>query len=190
MKKAKGHAKLEVASQSKIEARELHKPVITKYPRRTVMVPAIWHTWSADLIDMRKFERENNHNKYCLTVIDVLSRYAWAEPLKNKQAHTIVMAFQKILQDAISLGGSAPKKLWIDQGSEFLNSQMKRFGFGNEKDCERDPVRYPIQVYHTFSVNKAVAIERFNRTLKTRLWYKFTKLNTHKWAVRQLEGTQ
>jgi hypothetical protein len=170
MPKKAGAIKKPNADQ-KMEAKELHKPVIRKFPRRMVIVPGIWHTFAADLVDMQKFEKDNKHFKYILTVIDVLSRYAWAEPLKDKKQETVIMAFQKILKDVADLCGTSPKKLWVDQGSEFINKQMKKF-------------LQPIEVYHTYSENKAAPVERFNRTLKTRMWYKFTKYGTHKWVDR------
>lgn len=154
-------------AEAKAEAKELHKPVIRKFPRRKVLVHGVNDTWAADLIDMQKFEKHNKHNRYILTVIDVLSRYAYAEPIKDKKPHTIINAFQKILQDS----GTPPKKLWVDQGSEFINSQMKRF-------------ISPIEIYHTFSESKAVPVERFNRTLKTRIWLKFTTHDTQEWLSR------
>ena len=83
--------------EAKQEAKELHKPVIHKFPRRAVLVPGVNHTWAADLVIMQKFEKSNKQYKYILTVVDVLSKYAWAEPLKNKQHHTVINAFQKIL---------------------------------------------------------------------------------------------
>ena len=157
----------ESTETEKIEAKELHKPIKRKYERRMVVVPGVNHTWVADLVFMQKFEKENKHYKYILTVMDVLSRYAWAEPLKNKEYSTVINAFQKILAEA----GTAPTKLWVDKGSEFVNKIMTNF-------------LKPIEVYHTYSEHKAAPIERFNRTLKTRMWYKFTKHDTHKWVDR------
>jgi transposase InsO family protein len=89
---------------------ELHKRVVRKFPRRQVLVHGVNETWSADLVDMSKFAKENKGYKWILTVIDVLSKYAWAVPLKNKKAETVLMAFQKVLEEA----GTAPKYLWVD----------------------------------------------------------------------------
>ncbi|HEY9754441.1 MAG TPA: hypothetical protein V6C97_04740, partial [Oculatellaceae cyanobacterium] len=78
-----------------------------------------------------------------------------------------INAFQKVLQDS----HNPPKKLWVDKGSEFINRQFKK-------------VMDPIVIYHTYSENKAAPIERFNRTLKTRMWYKFTKHQSNEWVSR------
>ncbi len=40
----------------------------------------------ADLVDMQEFAKENNCFKYLLTVIDRLSKYAWAIPM-NRDAN-------------------------------------------------------------------------------------------------------
>ena len=151
----------------KIEAQEQHKPVIRKFQRRKVLVSGIHDTWAADLVDMQAFQKQNKGYRFILTVIDVLSRYAWAEPLKDKKSETVILAFKKIFR----MSGAKPDKLWVDQGSEFINKKMKDF-------------IKPTTIYHTYGEHKAAMIERFNRTLKTRMWYKFTKHDTHEWVNR------
>lgn len=63
------------------------------------------------------------------------------------------------------------KHFQTDQGTEFFNSSvsalLKRFGINH---------------YHSFSEKKASIIERFNRTLKERMWRKFTEQGTFKWV--------
>ena len=159
-------------------AKELHKRVVRKFPRRQVNVSGVNNTWSIDLVDMQKLAKENKGFKYILTCIDVLSKFAWVVPLKNKKYHTLINAFQEILKTAQTApappGGSTrltPKYIWSDQGSEFTNKEMTRF-------------LEPIKVYHTFSEHKASPIERFNRTLKNRMWYKMTKHETKNWIGR------
>lgn len=46
------------------------------------------------------------------------------------------------------------KKLWTDQGSEFINNKFKDFLKSNN-----------IDLYHVYNEGKACVIERFNRTL-------------------------
>lgn len=63
------------------------------------------------------------------------------------------------------------KHLQTDQGKEFYNKQvgalMKKYG---------------INLYSTFSDLKAVIIERFNRTLKEKMYKKFTEKGTYEWV--------
>ena len=47
--------------------------------------------------------------------------------------------------------------------------------------------KHNINHYHTFSDKKAAIVERFNRTLKGRMWKKFTELKTHHW-LDMLDG--
>jgi len=67
----------------------LTQPVYTKnkaarhkFPRRKIVVPTANYLWQTDLIILNKYARENAGMKYILTCIDVLSRYAYAIPLK------------------------------------------------------------------------------------------------------------
>ena len=44
-----------------------------------------------DLVDMNKLSTHNDGFKYIMVVIDVLSKYAWSEPLKSKHGIAIKM---------------------------------------------------------------------------------------------------
>jgi len=114
--------------------------------------------WSADLINM---PIENGY-KYCLTVIDLYTRYAWVVPLKNKTGITVKNAFEKIFKES----NRKPKKLWVDKGKEFYNKNVKELG---------------MEIYSTENEGKAVVIERFNRTLKNKMYKKFTDIGSQKW---------
>jgi len=48
---------------------------------------------------MRSYSRLNKGHKYVLTVIDVLSKYAWAVPLKSKSGNEISETIAKIIGD-------------------------------------------------------------------------------------------
>jgi len=175
MPKAKSAAKARpkgrsVASSSrseldKIEAKELHKRVVRKFQRRPVIVNGVDDVWAADLVDMSEFAKANKGNKWILTVIDVLSRYAWAVPMKNKTGAAVMDAITTIITES----NRQPNKIWVDQGKEFLNKEF-------QKNFDK--------VYHTFGEMKASSIERFNRTLKEKMWYKFTKHDSEAWVGR------
>ena len=53
-----------------------------------------------DLADISLISRFNKGIKYLLCVIDLLSRYSWVIPLKNKKGDSIVKGFKKILDDS------------------------------------------------------------------------------------------
>ena len=62
----------------------LHKPRRTRFPTTPTLVFDRDEQWQMDLVDMQKLSRWNKGNKYLLTLIDVLSKYAWAVPIKSK----------------------------------------------------------------------------------------------------------
>lgn len=119
--------------------------------------------WGADLVDMQEWSKENKGFKYMLTVIDVFSKYAWSIPLKDKRGDTVTAAFRSIPK-------RKPKHLWVDKGKEFYNKNMDAWLKENN-----------IIRYSTYGENKSAVIERFNRTLKEKMWRRFTAENTRNW---------
>ena len=71
--------------------------------------------WSADLIDMQRSSRENKGFKYLLNVVDVLSKYAWSIPIKDKTGKSITDAFQKIVKTS----GRRPKSYGLIKAQSF-----------------------------------------------------------------------
>lgn len=61
-----------------------HKGVKLKFSRRMVTSPKINNLWQGDLILLDKLSRSNNGFKYFLSLIDVLSRYAYIIPIKKR----------------------------------------------------------------------------------------------------------
>ena len=106
----------------------MHKPVRIRYTRNPTLANSIDHQWAADLTDMKNLSRYNKGVKYLLMVVDVLSKYAWVVPMKNKTG-----AEQKINH------------------------------------------------FNTQSDTKASVVERFNKTLKQRLYRALTANATLKY---------
>ena len=143
----------------------LHKPLTKRFPRRKTFAKGIDDLFQADLADMRNLASYNDGFAYILTCIDVFSRYAFAEAVKDKRGSTVANAFEKIF--AIR----APNMLQTDRGLEFLNASVQA-------------VFRKHDVRHYFSLNddiKAALIERFNRTLKSRLYRVMTYRKTSRW---------
>lgn len=149
------------------DAYTLHKPVRYKFPRRRTIVGGIDHQFQADLIDVSRLRKDNDNFTFLLTVIDVLSKYAWVQPLKNKTGPELVKALQHIFSQ-----GRKPFKLQTDKGKEFTNKIVQQFlrdqrvGFFT---TENEDI-------------KAAIVERFNRTLKEKLWRYFTRHNTTRYV--------
>ena len=147
-------------------ADELHKPIKRKYARRRVISNGIDEIWAADLVEMQQFSKWNKGYKYLLMVIDVFSKYGWIVPLKNKKGETVAEAFESILEE-----GRLPKMLWTDKGSEFYNRWVKDL-FD----------KHNIKLYSTENEEKSSVVERWNRTMKEKMWKQFTAQNSTEWV--------
>ena len=100
-------------------AEKLHKLIIRiKFKNRTVFSRFKDNIWGADLADMQLISKFNKGFRFLLCVIDIFSKYAWVVSLTDKKGVTITNAFQKILNDS----ARKPKKIWVDQGSDFYNT--------------------------------------------------------------------
>lgn len=144
----------------------LHKPVRWRFRRRRTYAAHIDYLWQIDLSDMSKLSRSNDGNKYILFVIDVLSKFAWAAVLKNKSGLSVQQALSRIMQKR------KPIYVQSDKGGEFLNNHVQRFL--KEKG---------IKFYTSNNDDvKAAVVERFQRTLKGRMWRYFTKHNTRRYV--------
>ena len=97
----------------------LHKPVRIHYTRNPTVAHSIDHQWAADLADVKNLGRYNKGVKYLLTVIDILSKYAWVIPMKNKTDAEQKRAFESILKE-----GRKPLRLQTDKRSEFYNKSF------------------------------------------------------------------
>ena len=78
-------------------AKELHKPIIINFKKRTVYSGFKDNIWGVDLADIQLMSKFNKGFRFLLCVIDIFSKYAWVVPLKDKKGDSIVDAFQKIL---------------------------------------------------------------------------------------------
>ena len=139
------------------ESFTLHKPIKNKFKRNKFITGGIDEIWQADLVDVSNIQNHNYNNKYILTCIDIFSKFAWAVILKDKSSKEVLKAFQKIFEK-----GRKPKKIHVDEGNEFkgdVSKYMNKLG---------------INIYNTNSKMKASIVERFNRTIKTKMYRMFT----------------
>lgn len=144
----------------------LHRPIRRRFRRNRVLVGGLDEQWQADLVDMASAKDDNDGHTFVLTVIDVLSKYAWAVSLPNKRGPTIRDAFKQIFKE-----GRKPEKLQTDDGPEFLNKSFQTFLTAKE-----------VEHFSTFNrETKASVVERFNRSLKTRMYRYFTHRQTRRY---------
>ena len=115
---------------------------------------------------MRPYSRFNKGYHYLLAVIDVLSKHAWAIPLKSKGGSETANAIAEIIRES----KRCPKNLQTDMGKEFYNAKVQKLF-----------KKHNINHYSTYSILKASVVERFNRTLKNDMWKMFTLNGNYKW---------
>jgi transposase InsO family protein len=151
----------------KQEPYTLHKPVVKKFRRVRIRTTFIDELWQADLCDMQDLHEHNDSYKYLLNVIDCFSKKAWSKPLKRKTADETCAAFKQIVEES----GRKPLKLNTDKGKEFLNSKFQKW-------LQENNIVF-------FTANnpdiKAAIVERFNKTIKTRLWKYFSWKQTFRY---------
>ena len=95
-------------------------------------------------------------------VIDVLSKYGWIVSLKDKKTESTNLAFDTIFKKS----KRKPEKLWTDKGSEFISKHFKDFLKKNS-----------ITLYHTQNEEKSSVVERWNKTMKNKMWKMFSANN-------------
>lgn len=163
-----------------IEMEELFKASRKNFETRKYIQFGIDDTWQADLYmfyrskgtqedptynfrNERVQKKENIYKRmlkinngyvYILNVIDIFSKYVWSVPLKTKTGKEVADAFVHIFNTT----KRRPKKLHVDRGKEFYNTNVKRVL--NSLD---------IEIYSTQTDKKASIVERFNRTLGDKL---------------------
>lgn len=145
---------------------ELHKTARRNFPRRQTVVKGIHDLYQADLVEMKPYSRINKGYNYILTVIDCFSKVASAVPLKNKSGKSITEGMKHVLNGI----GKRVKNLQTDDGTEFFNQDFSELMKKNN-----------INHYSTFSEKKAAIVERFNRTLKSAMYKRFSERGSYVW---------
>ncbi len=111
---------------------------------------------------MQAFAEYNDGFKYILAVIDVFSKYGWMVPLKLKTGEAVAKAFNKIF----NYSKRKPEKIWVDKGKEFYNKDVKKLG---------------VELYSTENEEKSSVVERWNRTMKEKMFKYFSANNTRRY---------
>ena len=105
-----------------------------------------------DLVDLSNLATANNNYKYLLVAVDVFSRYAFVEPLKNKRAETIAESLDGII------GKTEPSTINSDQ--EFTSHIIQKF----LKERGIDTQAVEVGDHHKLGI-----VDRFCRTLREKI---------------------
>ena len=143
----------------------LHKPARKRYSTRPYKTGTIDQHWQADLVEMIPYANVNDGYRYLLTIIDLFSRFAWAVPLRDKTGGEVTRAFRQVFAQ-----GRQPQRLQTDDGREFDNREFQQF-----------LNLHNIRFFTVKSQFKAALCERFNRTLKVKMWRHFTHTGRYRW---------
>ena len=148
------------------DAYTLHKPRRLRFQRRRTYSKGIADLYQIDLADMSSLSPFNDGMRYLLTCIDVFSKRAWAVPIRTKSGRDVTEAFEKIADDRQS------NMVQSDKGTEFLNSTFQSM-------LRRRGIKFYTSENEDL---KATVVERFNRTLKTKMYRYFTKASTRRYV--------
>ena len=144
----------------------LHRRIVRRFTRNPIISRFHTELAQADLIDVSRYAKQNGNNKFILTLIDVFSKYAYAVVIKNKSGLSVSAALTKIFES-----GYRPGSLQTDQGKEFINKNV-------QKTLKDFLVRFYVARNERI---KCAVVERFQRTLMTRLHKYFTAKGTLKY---------
>lgn len=157
----------EVKDMSRNDAYTLHKSARVRFRKGKTYSKGPRDLFQIDLVDLVIISSHNDGYRYLLTCIDIFTKQAWAIPVRTKSARDVTDAFEKILRD-----GCKPNMVQSDKGTEFLNSTFQSM-----------LKRHDIKFYTSENEDiKAAIVERFNRTLKSKMYRYFTAKNTRRYV--------
>jgi hypothetical protein len=109
--------------------------------------------WQMDLLDFSKRKKQSSGHQYALTVVDVFSRYAWVENIKDRKDAQVLTAYRKIIARN---NNTHCKEADFDMGSEFgptFQAYLKDHGTAIRR---KDPA----------SINSIALIDRTQQSIK------------------------
>ncbi|XP_044013975.1 uncharacterized protein LOC122856357 [Aphidius gifuensis] len=103
----------------------------------------------------RKVDIRDKDETWQADLVDMIehSSFSWAVELKSKTEKEVSAAMESIFKK-----GRVCKNLHVDQK------------------------KYNVHMYSTFTHMKASIVERFNRTIKNKLYFEFSLQGTYKWV--------
>lgn len=122
--------------------------------------------WNCDIIDLQNLYKTNKGNRYILIVVDIFTRYCYAEPLTNKNSDTVLNAFKVICNKK---SNSYPDILISDNGSEFISNIFQKY----LKDHQIIHKTFPPGTHTTLGI-----IDRLCKTIKNNIFKYFTENET------------
>ena len=151
------------------ESYALYKKAQRNFKRQRIVVGEKNNSVQSDTLNMKKFSKYNRDYAFILVVVEVMTRYAYTQPLKTLQASDTRAALEVIFKEA-----PKPEVFYCDGGSEYKKSvgdYLKAQG---------------IKKVVTLNETKCPLAERFIQSLRLRLQRYFRATDTLKW-IDELE---
>ena len=147
------------------ETSSVFRQVRHKFPRRRIVAHFPFQIVMSDTINYRNIAGPKNKGfKYIMVVVDVFSKFAWAEPMKRLNDFESLAVLTRILDKMPEI----PTNFITDLGKEYYNRKVY--------DLFR---LYGINHYSLRGPHKASIAERFIRTLKSKIERYFYKKQNH-----------
>jgi transposase InsO family protein len=139
-----------------------------KDPKKSGHIVASYENqlWQIDIFILAKYEKSTKGYEDMLCAVDVFSRSIYCVKMKNKEAETVVEAFEKM----IKIG--KPQMIVSDTDSAFTSNKFKQL-------IEHENIMHvfvPIGDHNSLGI-----IDRFARTIKQRLTKIFLNKKSNNW---------
>ena len=128
------------------------------------------------LVEMQQFSKWNGGYRYVLMVLDLFSKYGWIVPLKDKKGETVTQAFYSRPSSMRAVNHNI---YGLIKGRNIIT---------NTKELLKN---YNITLHSTENEEKSSICERWNHTIKTKMWKQFTQhLSTLPKILKQYNNTR
>lgn len=144
----------------------LHRRIVNKFKRKPTTSPGKFFSVQCDLIDYTAYANENDGYRWILVIIDIATRMIYTYPLKSKGGKDVAPAFEKFFTKEFE-----PILVYSDSGLEFKNSLV-------QNEFKKRNIRHVIP----HSQLHCALLERFIRTIKTRIERYFHSKGTRRWV--------
>ena len=79
--------------------------------------------WQFDIFDLSRYKNQNDDYRYLMACMDVFTRKAWVEPMKNKDSDNCAAAFEEIIKRN---NNTAPRSMISDQDRAFIQGAFQK----------------------------------------------------------------
>lgn len=143
----------------------LHRPGNIHIKRSHYSVASFNQILCCDTMHMTDIKKENDGFSHVLVCVDMFSRKAFAQAVKNVKCATMIDRFKIILKN------NHYNLLYTDQGTEFTCTDLKKY---------LDSI--DTSIYYAVSYVKVSIVERFIRTLRLKIERYFTTQHTRRYV--------